>query len=74
MQFFYLRKTNLKKLTKSENYRKIRDHFHCTGKYRYAVHSISNLKSNVPNEIPAVFHNNSNYDDLFITKKLINKS
>ena len=39
-----------------------------TGKCRGAVHSICNLKLNVPNEIPVVFHRGSNYDCYFIIK------
>ena len=31
-----------------------------------------NLKFNVPNEIPVVFHNGSNYDYHFIVKELAN--
>ena len=30
-----------------------------------------NLKNNVPNEIPIVFHNGSNYDYHFVIKKLV---
>ena len=33
-----------------------------------------NLKFNVPNEIPAVFHNGSNYGYHFIVKELANES
>ena len=47
----------LKKLHKKINYWKVKDHCHYTGKYRGAAHSIYNLKFNVPNEIPVVFHN-----------------
>ena len=47
----------LNKLTKSKNYRKVRDHCHYTSKYRCAAHSNCNLKFNVPNEIPLVFNN-----------------
>ena len=36
------------------------------------VHSISNLKFNVPNEIPVVFHNRSNYDYYFLIKERAN--
>ena len=57
---------------KDKNYRKDRDHFHYTCKYRGAVHSICNLKFNLPNEIPVVFHNSSNYDYHFIIKQLAN--
>ena len=63
----------LKKLSKTINYWKVRDHCHCTGKYRGAALSIFNLKFNVPNEIPVVFHNGSNYDYHFIIKELANE-
>ena len=66
----YLWKNNLKKISKSINYLKVRDHCHYTGKYRDAAHSICNLKSNVPNEISVVFHNGSNYDYHFIINEL----
>ena len=62
----------LKKLYKSINYWKVRDHCYYTDKYRGAAHSICNLKFNVPNEIPAVFHNGSNYN--FLIKELANES
>ena len=63
----------LKTFAKDKNYRKVRDHCHYTGKYRSAAHSICNLKFNVPNEIPVVFHNGSNYDYHFIIKELANE-
>ena len=56
------RKYSIKKLFNDMNYRKVRDHCHCKGKYRTAPQSICNLKFNVPNEIPVVFHNGSKYD------------
>ena len=56
----------LKKLSKSKNYWKFRDHCHYTGKYGGAAHSISNLIFNLPKEIPVVFHNGSNYDYYFL--------
>ena len=62
-----------KKLSKSIDYRKVRDHCHYTGKYRGEVRSICNLKLNIPNEIPVVFHNGSNYDYHFISKELANE-
>ena len=34
---------------------------HCTGKYRSAAHSISNLNSSVPKIILTIFQNGSNY-------------
>ena len=59
----------LEKFTKDKNYRKVRDHCHYTGKYRGAADSICNLKFNVSNEIPVVFHRVSNYDYYFINKE-----
>ena len=44
-----------------------------TDKYGDPVHSICNLKFSVPNEIPTVFHNVSNYDYHFIIKELANE-
>ena len=60
----------LKKLSKCMNYQKVRDHCHYTSTYRGVTHSICNFKFNVPNEIPVVFHNGSNYDYHFIIKEL----
>ena len=57
-------------ITKTITYCKVRDHCHYTAKYRGAAHSICNLKFNVPDEIPVVFHNGSNYDYHLIIKKL----
>ena len=49
---------NLKKaLSKSINYRKVRDYGYLTGRYSSATHSICNLKFIVHNKIPVVFHN-----------------
>ena len=50
----------IKNLFEDINHRKVRDYCHYTGKYRDAAHSIYNLKSNAPNEIPVVFHRGSN--------------
>ena len=41
--------------------------------YRGASRSTWNLKFNVPNEIPVVFHNSSNYDYHFTIKELSNE-
>ena len=57
-----------------QNYRKVRDHCHYTGRYKGAAHSICNLKFHAPNEVPVVFHNDSNYDYQFIIKELANES
>ena len=37
------------------------------------AHSICNLRFNMPNENPVLFHNSSNYDYHFIIKELTNK-
>ena len=63
----------LKKLSKSINYPKVRDHCHYIGKHRETAHSICNLKFNVPNETPVVYHNGSNHDYHFIIKELSNE-
>ena len=67
----YLWQKNLEKLSKSINYWKVRDHCHHKCKYRGAARSICNLKFNVSNGIPVVFHNGSNYDYHFIMKELV---
>ena len=46
--------------------KKVRDHCQYTGKYRGSAHSICNFKNSVPEKIPIVFHNGSNYDYHFI--------
>ena len=56
----------LRKFVNDKDYWKVRDHF--TGKYRGAADSICNLRFNVSNKIPVVFHNGSNYDYYFIIK------
>ena len=63
----------LKKFANDKNYRTVRDHCHFTGNYRGAARTICNLRFNVPNEIPAVFHNGSNYDYQFIIKEITNE-
>ena len=60
-------KTILHKFAKNKNYQEVRH------KYRGAAHSNCNLKFNVPNLIPADFHNGSNYDNHFTTSELVNK-
>ena len=58
------------KLSKNINYRKVRDYCNYAGKQRGAAQSIYKSKFNVPNEVPVGFHNSSNYDYHFITKKI----
>ena len=57
-----------KKFAKDTN-QKVRDHFHYSGKYRYTAHSICNLRFNVPNEVPVIFHCGSNRYYHFIIKE-----
>ena len=64
----------MKKLSKSINDWKVRNHCYYADKYRCTRHSNCNLKFNVPNEIPVAFHNSSNYDDHFIIKELAKES
>ena len=52
------------------NYIKVRNHCHYTGKYRGEAHKICNLIYNTPREIPVIFHNGSSYDYHFIIKGL----
>ena len=55
---------------KDKKYCKAKDHCHYTGEYRGIVHSICNLKYNVPKKIARAFHNGSKYDYHFIIKEL----
>ena len=55
---------------KNKKYYKVRDHCHCTGKYRGAAHNICNLRYKTPKENPVVFHNGSTYAYHFIIKEL----
>ena len=55
------------------NYIKVRDHCHYTGKYRGAAHKICNLIYNTPRERPVIFHNGSSYGYHFIIKVLAEK-
>ena len=57
----------------NKKYNKVRDHCHCTGKYRGAAYSICNLRYKTPKEIPVVFHKCSTYDYHFIIKKIAKK-
>ena len=70
-KFVIFVKKNLKtNIWKIKNILKLEIFCHYTGEYRGAVHSICNLKYNVPEKISIVFHNRSNYDYHFIIKEL----
>ena len=43
-------------------YKKVKDHFHCTGKFRGASHCLCNLNYKVPQEIRVKIHNCLKYD------------
>ena len=53
-----------------KKHHKVRDHCHCTGKYRGAANNICNLRYKTPREISVVFHNGSTYDCHLIIKQL----
>ena len=57
----HLQKKNTQKLSKDKIFCKVTDH------------SIYNLIFNVPNEIPAVFQNGSNYEYYSVMKELTNQ-
>ena len=54
---------------KNEKYRKVKDHCHCTRKFRGAAHNYCNLRYKVPKNIPIVIHN-AGYDTHFIINQL----
>ena len=58
---------------KDKNYPKVRDHCHFTGKCRAAAYSICNLRWNMSDENPVVFHNVSNCGYHLIIKALAKK-
>ena len=54
-------------------YWKVRDHCLIYRKIQSRSTQFCNLKFNVPNEIPVVFHNGSNYGYYYIIKELANQ-
>ena len=48
----------------------MRDHCHCTGLYRGAAHNNCNVKYQIPDHIPIVFHKLSGYDAHLFIKEL----
>ena len=59
----------LKEFNEQKN-KKVRDHCRYTGLYRGAAHNNFNLKYQIPDHIPIVFHNLSGYDAHLFIKKL----
>ena len=58
---------------KKKNYCKVRYHWHYTGEYRGATHSICTVKYRVPKKVPIIFYNGINHDDHFIIKELVDQ-
>ena len=56
--------------TEEEDFKKVIDHCHLTGKYRGAAHNICNLKYVIPKFVPVVIHNLSGYDSHLFIKNL----
>ena len=46
-----------------KNKKKVKDHYHYTGRFRGAAHSKCNLNCKVPKDIPIIIHNAS-YDTI----------
>ena len=65
----HLWKKILEKFANGKNYQKVRDHCQFTGKDRGTAHSICNIKFNMRNEIPVVFHNGLSFYHKRITKR-----
>ena len=59
----YVKKGGFEMMIKTK--KKVRDHYHHTGKFRGAAHSECNLSYNSSKEIPIIIHNAS-YDTHFI--------
>ena len=55
---------------KNTNFKKVCDHYHYTGKYRGAAHSIYRLQYRITKKIPVIFHHGSKHDWHFIIKEL----
>ena len=53
-----------------DNYIKVRDHCHLTGKFRGAAHNKCNLAYRIPTFYPVLFHNLTGYDSHLFIKKL----
>ena len=49
---------------------RVRDHCHITGKYRGSAHQDCNLKFQITDKIPVIFHNLRGYDSHFIIQEI----
>ena len=54
----------------NKNDKRVRDHCHITGKYRGSAHQDCNLKLQITNKIPVIFHNLRGYDSHFIMQEI----
>ena len=70
MCVIFMKKRFTKKFVNDRNYWKVSDLCYFTSKYWGAAHRICNLKFNMPNKIPVVFHEDSNYDYHLIIQEL----
>ena len=68
--YYICRKKIENKYLKGKKYCKVRDCCHYIGQYRGAAHSMCNLKYSLPKKISIIFHNGSNYNNLFIVKEM----
>ena len=55
---------------KESGLKKVRDHWHYTGKFRGALHSKCNLRLQKTKVIPVFFHNLEGYDSHLFVKRL----
>ena len=60
----------MKATKKNIQHCKVRDHDHYTSRFSGAAHSICNLRYSTTKEIPAIYHNGTNYDYHFIVNEL----
>ena len=50
--------------------KKVRDHYHVTGKFRGAAHWSCNVKFQLTKKVPVIFHNLRGYDSHLIFNEL----
>lgn len=48
-------------IKKNDNYEKVKNYCHFSGKFKGAAHKICSLRYVIPHDIPVLFHNGSNY-------------
>ena len=70
-KIYYIHKEKLEdKYDKDKKYRNVGNRCPYTSEYRGVAHCICNLNYSVPDKIPIVIHNGSNYDYHFFIKEL----